>query len=180
MARRRNVVRLGLPALIVAALALIALWRVGPPPETTAPVVPTGATGGTAAGSAPPAPPAGPLTRVAETLAENSVGREASLEGIEVRQLTSARTFWAGAIDEMPVFVVLDPDVKRPPDVKIAPGLRLTLIGLVRPMPAVADAQRQWALDPATAKALADVGTYLHVTEIRHIPDPKSQIPDPK
>src|SRR5688572_26141554 len=33
MPRRRNVVRLGVPALIVAALAIVALWRVGAPAE---------------------------------------------------------------------------------------------------------------------------------------------------
>ena len=46
-------------------------------------------------------------------------------------------------------------------------GRRLTLIGLVRPAPDTATAIRQWHIDEATAKSLAERGTYLHVTEIR-------------
>ena len=42
----------------------------------------------------------------------------------------------------------------------------MTLIGLVRAAPPEDTAIRQWALDPATAKAVREHGTYLHVTEI--------------
>ena len=43
----------------------------------------------------------------------------------------------------------------------------MTLIGLVRAAPPEDTAIRQWSLDPATAKAVREQGTYLHVTEIR-------------
>jgi len=36
----------------------------------------------------------------------------------------------------------------------------------VRAAPAENEAIAQWGLDPATAKAVRDRGTYLHVTEI--------------
>jgi hypothetical protein len=157
MARRRNVVRLGVPALVVAGLAVVALWRVSTPPVAPAAV-------GTSGTSSPGR--AAPLTRVAELVVANAIGRQASLERMRVREVTSPRTFWIGDDHEM-AFVVLDPDVKRGADARIAPGARVTLVGLVRPAPPPAEAMRQWAIDAATAKTLEERGTYLHATEIR-------------
>jgi hypothetical protein len=109
---------------------------------------------------------AAPLTTLAEVVTANAVGRQASLESVEVREVTSARTFWIAA-GGVQAFVVLDPDVKRTDGAAIAPGQRLTLIGLVRPAPDAATAIRQWNINEATAKSLTERGTYLHVTEIR-------------
>ncbi len=158
MAHRPRVVRLGIPTLIVAALALVALWRVG------APVTPSPADGGAAraTGERP-----GPLTQIADLLTDNAVGRQASLEGVDVREVVSARTFWLGAGDAEPAFAVLDPDVKRTGDAPIVAGARVTLIGLVRPAPSADVAIRQWMLDAPTAQRVAEGGTYLHVTEVR-------------
>lgn len=163
MARRRAVVRLGVPALIVAGLALVALWRVGPPVRESDQVATTG--------SAAPGARAVPLTKLAELLTENAIGREASLEAVEVRQITSPRTFWVGAIDEEPAFAVLDPDVRRTASAPVAPGARVTLIGLVRPAPDPNQAMKQWNIDAATARSLQERGTYVHVTEIRGVPE---------
>ena len=151
MARRPRAVRLGVPALLVAILTLIALWRVA------APVAPAGdSTGPT---------PLGPLTRMAEVLGENSIGRQATLENVVVREVSSPRTLWIGTGDER-VFVVLDPDLKNPESIAVQAGSRLNLLGLVRAAPTEEAAMRQWALDAATAKAVREHGTYLHVTEI--------------
>ena len=139
MSRRRHVVRLGIPALIVAALALAALWRIGPPP-------------------------ANPQQAIATT---GNLERQATLERIEVRQLTSRNTFWAGRIDEPPVFVVLDPRAVRTPGVLIQPGRTVSLTGEVRPVPPAEDMQREWQIDVATASAVREVGTYVHVMEVR-------------
>ena len=92
--------------------------------------------------------------------------RPAALERVRVVEVTSPRTFWMEAQGER-AFVVLDPDVVRGPDVVIEPGVRLTLVGLVRPAPAVEQAMRQWAIDADTARALQERGTYLHCTEVR-------------
>ena len=86
---RRHAVRLGIPALIVAGLALLALWRVGPssiepPAEGTS-------------GTSVPRAVAAPLTLLAEVVAINAVGRQASLESVEVREITSLGTFWIGS-----------------------------------------------------------------------------------
>ena len=158
MARRRNVVRLGVPALIVAGLAAVALWRISVP-----------AADPTAVGASGTTSPARtmPLTRIADLLAENTAGRQASLERVPVREVMSPRTFWIGEEGDQFAFVVLDPDVKRGPDVRIAPGARVTLIGLVRPAPAPSEAMRQWAIDAATAESLVKRGTYLHAIEVR-------------
>lgn len=160
MTRRRQAVRLGIPALIVAALAAIALWRVNVPlPEQTE------TTSGEAPAARREAEPV--LTRFADLLANNSVGREASLEAVEVREVISPRTFWAGPTDAERLFVVLDPDVKRDPGAEVTSGIRLTLIGLVRPAPTADAALADWDVDLATAQALVERGTYLHATEIR-------------
>ncbi len=156
MTRRRNVVRLGVPGLIVAGLAVVALWRVGAPANDPRAV---GTTGRAAA-------PSGPLTAIVEVLSANAVGRQASLERVAIREVTSPRTFWIGTGEESS-FVVLDPDVKRSPDTRITRGARVTLIGLVRPAPAPAVAVRQWNIDPATADFVKQRGTYVHATEIR-------------
>lgn len=160
MARRRNAVRLGIPALIVTGLAIGALWRVGAPP-------PPSPREGAPAGGERRDGPLAPLTTIADVVTRNAIGRQASLERVEVRQVTSPRTFWFGPADGQPAFAVLDPDVRRTGGAEIAAGASVTLIGLVRPSPPAAQAMRQWQLDPPTAEVVEERGTYLHVTEVR-------------
>ena len=157
MGRRPRAVRLAIPATLVAILTFVALWRV------TSPTVPVSSDG-----SSPLEPLA--LTQIAEVLAENSVGRRASLEQVVIRAVASPRALWIG-VDEGRVFVVLDPDVKNTAHVPLRAGERVTVIGLVRAAPPEDEAIRQWALDPATAKTVRERGTYLHVTEIRAAAD---------
>ena len=157
MPKRTRVVGLGVPALIVTGLTLVALWRVGVPPQPAA---------GPEARPARPGP-LGPLTTIAEVVAGNATGRRASIENVEVRQVTSPRTLWVGPEDDTPAFVVLDPDVRRRPELDLAPGARVTIIGLVRPSPPADTAARQWALDADTARRVEEAGTYLHATEVR-------------
>jgi len=158
---RRVVVRLGVPALVVAALAVIALWRVGPPPVSTGEV-------GTAGVPAPEGVTA-PLTAVADMLTSNAVGRKASLERVPIRERVADRYLWIGGGDERPVFAVIDEDVKVGTEhsVDLKPGQRVTLIGIVRPVPKAAEAVKQWHVSPATGALIEESGTYLHVTEIR-------------
>jgi hypothetical protein len=164
MKRPRKAVRVGLPILVIGLLALAALWRVGAPADAQR-------TGTTTDGR-----PAAlePLTKITEVAAGTSVLRKASLENVRVRELPSPRTAWIdsgsaplAAPSTERVFAVLDPDVKRPADLVWEPGVRVTLIGLVRPSPPAADAIRQWNIDSITAADLQERGTYLHVTEIR-------------
>jgi len=157
---RRAVVRLGTPALIVAVLAGVALWRVGPPPQPRPNAV--GTTGTTAEKVLTV-----PIKTVAELITNNAVGREASLERVAIRERIGDRFYWIGSGSERPVFVVLDPDVKRTTAATLRPGARVTLIGIVRPVPTVQEVEQQWHLPAATATIVADSGTYLHVTEIR-------------
>ena len=131
--RRRRSVVLGVPAAIVAVLAIIALWRVGAPVDRE-----PGAAG---------------------TMGINEK-REASLASIEVRQLTSDRTFWAGEIDEQPVFVVS----ARP--IRLEPGSHVSIVGHLEPAPPVDVAQREWRVDEATARAVEKLGTYLRARSI--------------
>lgn len=154
MGRRPRAVRLAIPATIVAILALVALWRV------TAPVAPISGNGSFSV------EPGTPLTQLAEVLADNSIGRRASLENVVIRETVSPRALWIGD-DDNRVFVVLDPDVKNPAGVPVSAGSRVTLVGLVRAAPTDDVAIRQWAIDPATAKTVHERGTYLHVTEIQ-------------
>jgi hypothetical protein len=158
---RRAVVRLGIPALIVAALAVIALWRVGPPPQQKADAAVA------TTGTSPAKAITEPVKTVAELMSNNAIGREASLEHVTVRERVADRFYWIGSGDQRPVFVVLDPDVKRTTETTLRPGARVTLIGIVRPVPAAEQAQQQWHLPASVATVVADSGTYLHVTEIR-------------
>jgi hypothetical protein len=137
--RRRRAVVLGVPAVIVAVLALIALLRVSAPGQRE-----PGAAG---------------------TMGINA-DRQASLASIEVRQLTSDRTFWAGAIDEQPVFVVSE----RP--VRLEPGSHVAIVGRVEPAPSIEVAKRRWNIDEATARAVQELGSYLRATSIRTAPVP--------
>jgi hypothetical protein len=132
--RRRPAVVLAVPALIVAVLAIVALMRVGGP-----------------AGQEPGA---------AGTMGVNEQ-REASLERIEVRQLTSDRTFWAGEIDQTPIFVV------APRPIALEPGAYVSVVGRVEPAPAADVAEREWHVDRATARAVKDVGTYVSARQIK-------------
>jgi len=160
MKRPRKAIRIGGPVLVIGVLALVALWRLG------APVASQPGTGSESRLE--------PLTRIADVAAATSALRRASLENVRILELPSARTAWIDA-GSAPlaaptterVFAVLDPDVKRPADLAWEPGARVTLIGLVRPLPTPADAVRQWQVDEAVAADLQQRGTYLHVTEIR-------------
>jgi hypothetical protein len=107
------------------------------------------------------------LTTIADLLTRNAVGRDAVLEGIEVRERTSLRTFWVGDTDRERVFVVLDPNLKREGAARVATGERLTLVGLVHPSPPASEAVTRWGIDASTAQSVADRGVYLDVTEIR-------------
>jgi hypothetical protein len=155
---RRKAVRLGVPALVVAVLAVAALWRVGRAPEEheSDAVATTG----------PVAKISEPVKTVAELLSSNAVGREASLEDVTIRERVGERFYWIGTGDQRPVFVVLDPDVKRTTATTLRPGARVTLVGLVRPAPTQAEAEQRWHIPAAAAALVADSGTYLHVTEI--------------
>lgn len=93
--------------------------------------------------------------------------REAALEDIEIRQVTSATTFWAGKVGEEPVFVVLDANVRRARNVRLLAGREVALVGEVHPAPAVAEMQQAWRVDEATATAVMEMGRYLLASEIR-------------
>jgi hypothetical protein len=159
MSRRRNAVRVGIPVLVGTVLTAIALWRVGSPPDA----VPDAAQ----APAAPVRATPGAVTTIADLAAPGAIGRRARFEGVEVREVVSARTFWFGPAGEPPAFGVLDPDVQRSAEMALMPGARVTLIGMVRPSPSPDQAMRQWQLDEPVARAVNERGSYLHVTEIR-------------
>ena len=131
--RRRRAVVLGIPAIIVAVLAMVALWRVGTPPAGE-----EGAAG---------------------TIGLNP-DRTATLERVQVRQLTSDRTFWAGGLDDEPIFIVSE----RP--VQLEPGSQVTVSGKVEAAPAVEVARTRWGIDEATARAVRERGVYVRATRI--------------
>jgi hypothetical protein len=131
--RRGRAAVLGVAVIATALLALVALWQVGTP------------------GSGEPG--------AAGTIGL-SPDRRATLDRIPVRQLTSDRTFWAGATDEEPVFIVSE----RP--VTFEPGAEVTITGKVEAAPAVDVAQRQWGIDESTARALRERGVFLRASRI--------------
>ena len=132
--RRRRAVVLGVPAVLVAVLALAALWRIGGPAPGE-----SGAAG---------------------TMGLNP-DRRASLDRVEVRQLTSDRTFWVGEGDEDPVFVV------SAAPVQVQPGSTVAISGSVEPAPSVEMARQKWGVNDATARAVRERGVYVRATDIR-------------
>ena len=165
MKRPRKAIRVGIPILVIGLLSLAAMWRVGAPAPVDA--VRDGA-------AAPVSSTLEPLTRITDVVASTSALRRASLESVRVQALPSPRTAWidAGsaplaAPSTERVFAVLDPDVKRSAGLEWQTGIRVTLIGLVRPAPPADEAIRQWNIDAGTAAELQERGTYLHVTEIQ-------------
>ena len=160
MRRPRKAIRIGGPILVIGVLALLALWRIGVPADSS--------------NTSGPRERLEPLTRIADVAAATSVLRRASLENVRVQEIPSERTAWidSGSRPLVPpsaerIFAVLDPDVKRPASLVWQLGARVTLIGLVRPSPPLPEAIRQWRIDDATAAELEQRGTYLYVTEIR-------------
>ncbi len=84
-----------------------------------------------------------------------------------MREVLSRRAFWFGSTDTERSLAVLDPDVVRNGVTTLTTGMRVTLVGIVRPAPPANDAMQQWKIGEAAAQALAERGTYLHVTEIK-------------
>jgi len=134
--RRRRAVVLGVPAVIVAVLALAALWRLGAPIGSE-----PGATG---------------------TIGLNPDHR-AVVHQLEVRQLTSDQTFWAGPLDDDPIFVVSD----RP--LRIEAGSRVTIEGRLEAAPPSDIARREWRVDDETARAVSARGVYLRASRITSV-----------
>jgi hypothetical protein len=131
--RRRRAVALGIPAAIVAVLAIVALWRVGGTPQREA--------GATA------------------TIGLNP-DRRVSLEKVEIRQLTSARSFWAGDADGDPVFVVMSTPVPW------EPGTEVAVEGSLEAAPEPAIAKREWSVNEAVARAVHEKGVYVRASEV--------------
>jgi hypothetical protein len=155
--KRQRAVRIGIPVLVVGGLTFVALWQVTSRPPAAR----------TAAAPAPGGAPLPPLTQAADVISGAAVGRRASRENVPILAMPSARSLWIAADTDRRVMAVLDPDVKRSHEARVAAGARVTLIGLVRPAPSADVAVRQWSIDAETARFVEQAGAYLYVTEIR-------------
>ncbi len=147
-ARRPRAVRLGVPAAIVLILAVVALWRVQTPGEEARPTSPAILK---------------PIATLVDVLADNTVGREASIERVPVLSVVNERLFLAGDFDHTPVYVTIDPSVTA----AVKPGERVTLIGRVEAAPDAAVAEHDWGVDEGVARAIRGAGVYLNAREVR-------------
>ena len=144
--------RLGIPALIVAVLAIIALWRVGPPPDKAAPVATTG--------SGPEKVLGAPIEDAAELLSNNSVGREASLEHVQVRELVGGRGLWIGSAGIGPYSAPRSRRQARRSG-RTAGGNASHPRRHCPAGPTAADAEQRWQVPAAQATLIEQSGTYL-------------------
>jgi hypothetical protein len=158
--RRPRAVRLGIPGAIVGVLAIVALWRLGGTP-------PSGNRGQAAA------PVSAPITAVVDLVAHNTIGRQASLDRVQVGEMVSARAFWIGTSDEKAVFAALDRAAAVPAGLVIAQGTHIAITGVVQPASDAAAVASRLGIDAATAAAVARQGTYLLVTAVRRAADPE-------
>lgn len=110
---------------------------------------------------------------VAVTTTQNQqslVDRQVQLTSTPVQSVVGDRTFWVGPSNTQQMFVVLDEALDSGSTEKrldVNAGQMLTINGLIRPMPGVADAQKQWGLSAAEAEALKSQKVYLQASQVQ-------------
>jgi len=101
---------------------------------------------------------------------QSLVNRQVLLTNTPVQSVVGDRTFWVGPSNTQQMFVVLDEALDSGSTEKrldINAGQTLTVNGLIRPMPSLADAQKQWGLSAAEAEALKNQKVYLQASQVQ-------------
>ncbi len=101
---------------------------------------------------------------------QSLVNRQVQLTNTPVQSVTGDRTFWVGPSNTQQMLVVLDEALDSGSTEKrldVNAGQTLTINGLIRPMPNMADAQKQWGLSAAEAEALKSQKVYLQASQVQ-------------
>ena len=125
------------------------------------------ATGGTAAASSK----GEPLSDVTEFSKATDrlalVGRKVKLTDVNVQRVLTDRAYFVGAGDSAAMLVLLDKDMDAgagPQRVKIMPGHKVSLTGVLEPVPTAEIANEQYGLGKPNYDAIGKEQVYLHVT----------------
>ena len=125
------------------------------------------ATGGTAAASSK----GEPLSDVTEfskaTDRMTLVGRKVKLTDVNVQRVLTDRAYFVGADDNTKLLVLLDKDMDAgagPQRVQIMPGKKVSLTGVLEPVPTAEIANEQYGLGKPNYDAIGKEQVYLHVT----------------
>ncbi|MBD2437701.1 hypothetical protein [Nostoc sp. FACHB-110] len=98
------------------------------------------------------------------------VNRPVRFSNVNVQSVVGDRTFWVGSSTTQRVFVVLAPNLDAGSienKVVVKPGQTLDLAGVLKPVPSVQQAQKQWkGLTAAEAQGLKNQIIYLEANQI--------------
>lgn len=92
------------------------------------------------------------------------VGQRVQLEAVPVQSVTGDKTFWVGPNSDRQLFVFLEEqNTPAPTDaaLNINPGQQVTLSGVVRVLPPIAEARQLWNLSDENAARLENQQVYL-------------------
>ncbi len=100
---------------------------------------------------------------------QSLVNKQVQLTNAPVQSVVGDRTFWVGPSNTQQLLVVLDEalDSSRiDKKLDINTGQTLTIDGLIRPLPSIQEAQKQWGLSATEAQALKNQKVYLQAQEV--------------
>ncbi len=92
------------------------------------------------------------------------IGQRVQLEAVLVQSVTGDKTFWVGPNNDRQLFVFLEEqNTTAPTDaaLNINPGQQVTLSGVVRALPPIAEARQLWSLTDENAARLENQQVYL-------------------
>jgi len=138
-----------------------------PQPTTTVVVTPTPQVVTTVV----PTEPITDILVITNANRQTLVNRPVRFSNVNVQSVVGDRTFWVGSSVTQRVFVVLASNLdagSAEKKVVVKPGQTLDLAGVLKPVPSVTQAQKQWqGLTAAEAKGLQNQIIYLEANQIR-------------
>lgn len=138
-----------------------------PQPTTTVVVTPTPQVVTTVV----PTEPITDILVITNANRQTLVNRPVRFSNVNVQSVVGDRTFWVGSSVTQRVFVVLASNLdagSAEKKVVVKAGQTLDLAGVLKPVPSVTQAQKQWqGLTAAEAKGLQNQIIYLEANQIR-------------
>ena len=101
---------------------------------------------------------------------QSLVNKQMQLTDVQVQSVVGDRTFWVGPSNTQQLLVVLDEalDTSRvDKKLDINTGQTLTLKGLIRTLPSIPEAQKQWGLSATETEPLKNQQVYLQAQQVQ-------------
>lgn len=100
---------------------------------------------------------------------QSLANRRVQFMDVKVHSVVSDRSFWVGPSNIQKVFVVLDEALdsgRAEKNINIKMGQTLALNGLIRTLPSMDEAQKQWSLSAIETSALKNQKVYLQAEKV--------------